>query len=376
MINTRMFGKELKRLGFQFYTGVPCSYLKNLINYTLNECAYIAVANEGDAVAVAAGAFLGGRKSVVLMQNSGLTNAASPLVTLNDTFRIPVLGFVSLRGEEGALDEPQHELMGRITVKMLELMQINWEYLSYDSEEAKRQLVRANTCIEKNRCFFFVVKKGTFEKEPLHIQEHKLTAGKIRINKSKEDQLPARYEALRVINSLKDSKTVQLATTGKTGRELCELEDAANNLYMVGSMGCVGSLGLGLALSRRDRDVIVIDGDGSLLMRMGSLATNGWYGPFNMLHILLDNNAYDSTGGQSTVSHNVSFVDIASSCGYPQTVYVHNLAELETWMKAWKQDKKLTFLYLKISRGSREDLGRPKIKPYEVKERLRVFIND
>ena len=124
---------------------------------------------------------------------------------------------------------------------------------------------------------------------------------------------------LKVINGFKDEKTVQLATTGKTGRELYELEDSANNLYMVGSMGCVSSLGLGLALTRKEIDVVVIDGDGSLLMRMGSLATNGYYQPENMLHILLDNQTHDSTGGQSTVSHNVNFVDIAAACGYEKS---------------------------------------------------------
>ncbi|MGA9173286.1 MAG: thiamine pyrophosphate-binding protein, partial [Thermoactinomyces sp.] len=151
MINTRIFGKELKKLGFGFFSGVPCSFLKNLINYAINECDYVAAANEGDAVAIASGAYIGGRKSVVLMQNSGLTNAVSPLTSLNYPFRIPLLGFVSLRGEPGIPDEPQHELMGRITTKLLDLMEVQWDYLSNDLEEAKRQLVQANQHIEHNR---------------------------------------------------------------------------------------------------------------------------------------------------------------------------------------------------------------------------------
>lgn len=375
MISPKLFGEELKKLGFQFYTGVPCSLLKNFINYVINNCKYIAAANEGDAVAIAAGAFLGGTKAVVLMQNSGLTNATSPLISLNAIFKLPVLGFVTLRGEKGVTDEPQHELMGLITTKMLELMQVKWEYLSDDLEEAKRQLIRANWWIEKNQPFLFVVKKETFETEPLHKQEQWPVVSKTKINKTYEDQLPKRYDALGVINSLKDKNTVQIAATGTTGRELYQLEDADNNFYMVGSMGCAGSLGLGLALTRRDKDIIVIDGDGALLMRMGSLATNGYQNPSNMLHILLDNNTYDSTGGQSTVSGNVSFVDVASSCGYSRAVYVHNLSELKDAIQLWKQDKGLTFLHLKIKKGSRENLGRPQIKPYEVKERLRVFIN-
>src|SRR6476619_6128723 len=130
MLNTNKFGNELKRLGFDFYSGVPCSFLKNLINYSINECEYIAAVNEGDAIAIATGAHLGGRKPVVLMQNSGLTNAVSPLTSLNYPFQIPVLGFVSLRGEPGLHDEPQHELMGQITTQLLDLMQIKWQYLS------------------------------------------------------------------------------------------------------------------------------------------------------------------------------------------------------------------------------------------------------
>jgi phosphonopyruvate decarboxylase len=376
LINTKMFGEELKKMGFHFFSGVPCSFLKNLINYAINDCEYVAATNEGEAVAIAAGAYLAGEKPVVLMQNSGLTNAVSPLVSLNHPFRIPMLGFVSLRGEPGIPDEPQHELMGRITTQMLDLMEIKWEYLSTDFEQAKKQLMLALSCIERDQTFFFVVKKNTFAKETLKDQKQLSNLNVLKAGKAKDDQLPTRFETLKLINSLKDNNTIQLATTGKTGRELYEVEDAPNNLYMVGSMGCVSSLGLGLALAKKDKDIVVIEGDGALLMRMGSLATNGCYAPQNMLHILLDNNTHDSTGGQSTVSHNVNFVDIAAACGYSKSIYVHNLEELESWIKDWKREKNLTFLYMKIAKGSKEGLGRPKMKPYEVKERLKVFLHD
>lgn len=375
MINTRMFGEELQKLGFRHFSGVPCSFLKNLINYAINECEYVAAANEGDAVAIASGAHVGGEKSVVLMQNSGLTNAVSPLTSLNYTFRIPLLGFVSLRGEPGIPDEPQHELMGRITTQMLDLMQVQWQFLSADLEEARRQLLEANQQIEKNKTYFFVVKKGTFDKVILRKQQSAVHSNQIKRQGHAADQLPSRFEALTVINAIKDDQTVQLATTGKTGRELFEIEDADNNLYMVGSMGCISSLGLGLALRQKDRNIVVIDGDGSLLMRMGSLATNGYYNPPNMIHILLDNNAHDSTGGQSTVSHNLNFVDIAASCGYTRSLYIHSLDELEAALKEWKKTKGLTFLYMKISKNSNQNLSRPNVKPYEVKERLQRFLN-
>ncbi|RBW69992.1 phosphonopyruvate decarboxylase [Bacillus taeanensis] len=375
MIQTKRFGEELKRLGFNFFSGVPCSFLKYMINYAINDCEYVAAANEGDAVAIASGAYLGGKKSVVLMQNSGLTNAVSPLVSLNEPFKIPILGFVSLRGETGIQDEPQHELMGKITTSMLEDMNVRWTILSHDWSEAKAQLQLADSVIEQNIPFFFVIRKGTFAEEKLRDQPLHKRTNDVKTLKENDDQLPTRFEALQTINALKDQDTVQLATTGKTGRELYEVEDAPNNLYMVGSMGCISSLGLGLALVKDEKKVVVIDGDGSLLMRMGSLATNGYYSPKNMLHILLDNSTHDSTGGQTTVSPNVNFIDIASACGYSKVNYVHHLKELEERIKEWKENNTLTFLYMKIAKGSKNPLARPDIKPHEVKERLQVFLN-
>lgn len=375
MINTKQFGEELKSIGFTFYSGVPCSYLKDLINYAINDCDYVGAANEGDAIAIAAGAYLGGQRAVVLMQNSGLTNAVSPLVSLNYPFRIPMLGFVSLRGEPGHPDEPQHELMGSITTQLLDLMQVKWAYLSPDWTEVKQQLREADHALNENNPFIFVVRKGTFERESLNKQAQPVHSNQKKRVKFLADELPSRYEALLVIHSCRDHNTIQLATTGKTGRELYTIGDTANNLYMVGSMGCISSLGLGLSLSRQDKDIVVIDGDGSLLMRMGSLATIGFYGPSNLLHILLDNNCHDSTGGQITVSHNIDFVEIAGACGYMNCLYVHSLNELEASLKEWKEQKGLTFLYIKIVKGSQEELGRPHMKPYEVKERLQTFLN-
>ncbi|MGF7048905.1 phosphonopyruvate decarboxylase [Paenibacillus sp. DS2015] len=375
MIDTKQFGEELKQSGFSFYTGVPCSFLKNLINYAINDCEYVGATNEGDAIAIASGAYLGGKYPVVLMQNSGLANAVSPLVSLNYTFRIPLLGFVSLRGEPGIPDEPQHELMGQITTQLLDLMEVSWAYLSSDITKVKEQIQKAIEHIKRDRPFFFVVKKGTFQEEILQNQALKLTTHPFKRIKSTADELPKRYEALSTIHSLKDNNTVHLATTGKTGRELYEVEDDAGNFYMVGSMGCISSIGLGLALSQNHKDIVVIDGDGSLLMRMGSLATNGYYSPPNMLHILLDNNAHDSTGGQKTVSDNIDFIGITAACGYTKSLYVHNLEQLHSSIMAWKAEKGLTFLYLKIAPGSKKDLARPHIKPYEVKNRLRKFLN-
>jgi phosphonopyruvate decarboxylase len=375
MLNTTHFGEQLKKLGYTFYSGVPCSFLKDLINYAINECDYVMAANEGDAVAICSGAALGGKKSVVLMQNSGLTNAVSPLTSLNYIFKLPVLGFVSLRGEPGIPDEPQHELMGTITYQMLELMKIPWQFLSANPEEAIGQLEQANRHIENKETFFFVVKKDTFEKVALKEQKLVTTENLIKSKKLQENVLSLRYDVLERLNTLKDKNTVLLATTGKTGRELYEIEDAANNLYMVGSLGCIGSLGLGLARVRPDKDIVVIDGDGSLLMRMGSLPTNAYYSPKNLVHILIDNNSHDSTGGQATISHNIDFVEVAASSGYAVSLLIDGLEELETAFKSWRKNKQLTFIHIKVAKGTRKEPGRPKVKPHEVKERLIRFIN-
>lgn len=374
-LDANYLGKALKKLGFSFYSGVPCSFLSNLINYAINEANFVMSNNEGDAVAICAGAHLSGNKSIVLMQNSGLTNAISPLTSLNYSFKLPVLGFVSLRGEPGLKDEPQHELMGTITEKMLELIEIKWEYLSTDIKEVKNQLLRANNEVEKNRSFFFVVKKGTFDKVDLKEQKEVINKNVLTIEKSIRDFLPTRLDVLETISKLKQKDTVLLATTGKTGRELYEIDDANNNLYMVGSMGSVSSIGLGLSLNT-EKNVISIDGDGALLMRMGNIATNGYYSPNNFLHIVIDNNIHDSTGGQFTVSNNVDFVNIAKASGYTNSIYVHSKEELSDIILAWKKNPVLTFIYIKVKKGTKENLGRPKIKPFEVKNRLMEFVRE
>lgn len=374
-LDANKLGQELKSLGFDFYSGVPCSFLADLINYAINEADFIMSANEGDAVATCAGAHIAGKKSIVLMQNSGLSNAVSPLTSLNYSFKIPVLGFVSLRGESGINDEPQHELMGQITEKLLETMKVKWEYLSTNSAEVKKQLQRANAIIENNQTFFFVVKKGTLDKVELKEQILHTNINKSTLPKSKKDELPMRLNVLESLTRIKEDDIILLATTGKTGRELYEVEDTANNMYMVGSMGSISSLGLGLALNS-SKKTIAIDGDGALLMRMGNLAINGYYAPKNLLHLLIDNNLHDSTGGQFTVSHNVDFIQVAKSCGYTKSIYIHDLVELEKKVQEWKNNPELTFMYIKVRKGTKENLGRPNIKPYEVKERLMEFISE
>jgi phosphonopyruvate decarboxylase len=374
MLDIHEFGELLRSRGFTFFSGVPCSLLKNLINYTINNFQYIIATNEGEAVAISGGAHLAGKRSCVLMQNSGLTNALNPLTSLNYCFRIPVLGFVSWRGEPGTKDEPEHTLMGEILPSVLDICRIPYATLSLNIKEAKYQLDRAEKHYERDEPFFFIVKRDTFSEEPL---KKKLIFEQYRrdiVEANSATFFPTRLEVLEEINKHIDGNTVLLASTGKGGRELFEIEDAPNNLYMVGSMGCVSSIGLGLALNRPEKRIITIDGDGALLMRMGSLATNGYYKPRNLLHILLDNSIHDSTGGQETVSQNIGFPHIASQAGYDRSICTNSPERVGDIIEEWKKEPVLSFLHVKIKKGSKQNLGRPTVAPFQVKRRIMTFI--
>ena len=180
-----------------------------------------------------------------------------------------------------------------------------------------------------------------------------------------------RWDVLMALSGCKNEKTVFVATTGKTGRELYEVGDSENYLYMVGSMGCVSTFGLGLAMARPDLRVVVIDGDGACMMRMGAMATVGHYAPENLVHVLLDNQVHDSTGGQKTYSELVDFPSIAFGCGYPVVKQFKDTASL---VSAVRESASLSFFYVPILAGSKSPLGRPKVTPAEVKDRLLKFI--
>lgn len=362
MLDTARFGEALKDRGYSFYSGVPCSFLKDLINYAINECEYVMAANEGDAVAICAGATAAGRKAVALMQNSGLTNAVSPLTSLNPIFRIPVLGFVSLRGEVGLADEPQHEILGTATGDLLDAMRVTWAYLPDEIAEAEAELERADAIVESGETFFFVVRKGTFGSVAL------------REKAAVDGTLPTRGDVLAAIRGALRPDAAIIATTGFTGRELYELGDDDRNFYMVGSLGCASSFGLGICRAKPERPVAVLDGDGALLMRTGSMATNARYAKGSMLHVLLDNEAHESTGGQFTVSGTVDWPAVATAMGYKSVVVAAGAAEAAAAVEQWNRSGGLRFLYVKIRQGAPEKLGRPKTKPYEVAKRLSSFL--
>ncbi|MDQ3563611.1 MAG: phosphonopyruvate decarboxylase [Pseudomonadota bacterium] len=379
MIAAQDFVDVARAAGYTSYAGVPCSFLTPFINFVINDkrLRYISSANEGDAVATASGAAVGGQRSTVMIQNSGLGNTVSPLTSLNYVFRIPLLLICTHRGAPDLRDEPQHELMGRITGSVLETMEIPWEPFPIESGAIRAALDRARAFIEcEERPYAFVMRGGTVAAHALDPERRppRATAPGKHVEMVKEQPRPSRSEVLhRVLECTPVEGTVIIATTGYTGRELYALADRPNQLYMVGSMGCASSFGLGVALARPDLRVVILDGDGAALMRMGNLATIGAYGGPNLIHIVLDNEVHDSTGAQATVSAGVSFAKIAQACGYGSSFAGDQTDVIEALFDAVPEGKPL-FCHVKIRTGALPVLPRPAAAPSEVVRRLMSHI--
>ena len=377
MIQASQFVEPAKQLGFDFWAGVPCSYLTPFINYTIGDTGltYVSSANEGDAVAAASGAVLGGHRAVAMMQNSGLGNAISPLTSLNHVFKIPVLLIITLRGEPGQPDEPQHELMGQVTQELLETMGIPWSWFPEQEQDIEGVLESAVAHMDTNgKPYALVMRKGAvapyslqqnsgFQNQAGNIHERTTTAA---------PDFPTRHTVLRELVAGTDvTETVLIASTGFAGRELYAIEDSPNQLYMVGSMGCASSLGLGLSMVRPDKKIIVVDGDGAALMRMGNFATVGAYAGSNFYHLLLDNQVHESTGGQATVSAAVDFPAIATACGYRNVYPSGSIEQLSDFLESDAP----AFMHMRTQRGVPDGLPRPAVKPVDVARRLIGHMN-
>jgi len=389
MIEARDFVEAARERRFDWYAGVPCSYLTPFINYVLQDRSlrYLSMANEGDAVALIAGIALAGDASspavsphgrgVSMMQNSGLGNAVSPLTSLTWTFRLPQLLIVTWRGRPGETDEPQHRLMGAITSDMLRSMEIAWELFPTEVEAIGPALDRATAHMDRSGLpYALVMQKDTVAPCPISpgtqaARERSAAASAIRMpRRVTPEARPSRRDALRrIVAHSPVGTSVLLASTGFCGRELYAVDDRPNHLYMVGSMGCVVPFALGLALARPDRRVIALDGDGAALMRLGAFATVGAYAPPNLLHLLLDNGVHESTGGQATVSPHVSFADVAAACGYAASIETDDLEQIAAWLEAPALDGP-RFARLLTRVGVTAELPRPSITPVQVKARL------
>jgi phosphonopyruvate decarboxylase len=375
MIGSGQFIEQASASGFDFYTGVPCSFLTPLINGVISDSrlAYVGAASEGEAVAIAAGAWLAGRQPVVMFQNSGLGNAVNPLTSLNAPFRIPALLITTWRGEPGRPDEPQHEVMGQITHDLLTLMGIAHAPLPDQASALGSAFAQATEAVRQDRCFAFVMSDGSVAMEALNPQPAAART-RAQIRTLLTHQLPpTRAQVLERFLALADEKCAVIATTGKTGRELFMLNDRPQHLYLVGSMGGASGVGLGVALNSKG-PVVVLDGDGAALMKLGTLATIGAQAPGNLLHILLDNGVHDSTGGQPTVSPSVDFPAIAAACGYAQAGTCDSLEGFTQLYRDFSAVAGPSLLHVKIQPGSLAKLIRPTVKPPEVARRFRAFL--
>jgi phosphonopyruvate decarboxylase len=370
------FLTPVKEAGFDFFSGVPCSFLTPVINRVIGDSSlsYVGAASEGEAVAIASGAWLAGHKTVVMCQNSGLGNAVNPLTSLNFPFRIPSLLIVTWRGGPGLTDEPQHELMGEITPSLLDIIQVPNGAFPASQSDVAGALSEAYHSMDANKLpYAFIMQKGDVNKFVLSAKAPPpVPRGKV--EDWRENGLPmTRMKALERMLSILPSNVGLIATTGFTGRELFTLEDRPQHLYQVGSMGCAAPMGLGVALNI-DKRIVIIDGDGAAMMKLGALATIGAYAPVNFLHIVMDNAAYESTGGQPTVSASVDFAGVAAACGYKEAFTCDSLNGLEKVISETAFRPGPHLIHMIIAPGHPDTLGRPTIPPPEVALRFKEFL--
>ena len=369
MIPPRLLYNSLLKSGLVFYSGVPDSLLKSFCAYVTDHSDdrhHIIAANEGGAIGLAAGYHLAtGKIPVVYMQNSGMGNAANPLISLmdRDVYHMPVLLIIGWRGEPGRHDEPQHVKQGKITLPLLDAMQIRHEVLAEEPAALGPQMDRVIADLRTNQePFALVVRKDTFEPYKL---EKSLSSGWT---------LP-RERALQLLTGRLSKDDVIVSTTGMISRELFEFreqrrEGHAHDFLTVGSMGHASQIALGISLCKPERRVFCFDGDGASLMHLGSWAITGANAASNFYHIVFNNSAHDSVGGQPTVGSAIDFPAIAKACGYRTAISVQTEDELEKALYRLDTLEAPLLLEIQVAKGARKDLGRPTTTPVQNKQDL------
>ena len=367
------FFKKLTSHGVEFFTGVPDSLLKEFclcIDDSIVGDKHIIAANEGNAVALAAGYYLA-QKSIplVYMQNSGLGNAINPLLSLcdSDVYSIPLLVLVGWRGEPGVKDEPQHIKQGKVQLELLKALDIPYKIISQNDNQFAMQISNGVEIAKtENRPVVFLIKKGTFEKYTTEIEKSPI-------------QCMKREEALEIILRNLDDNAIVVSTTGKTSREIFEIREKNDQSHeqdflTVGSMGHCSAIALGIALAKPLRQVVCIDGDGAMLMHLGSLTSIAILKPKNFRHILMNNEVHESVGGQKTAAKELDMTAIVNSLGSSKLFNAETPADLEQKFIDFVSCPGPSFLEVKIQSGSRENLGRPTIKPVDNKENFMKYL--
>lgn len=365
-----------KILNADFYTGVPDSQLKALCNYLMHTYGidpkhHVIAANEGNCTALAAGYHLAtGKVPVVYMQNSGEGNIINPVASLlNDkVYAIPMIFVIGWRGEPGIHDEPQHIYQGEVTLKLLEDMGIHYFVIGKDTteEEVSAAMQDFRKELDRGEDVAFVIRKGALSYEE-KVEYH-------------NDNPMIREEIIRHIVQASGEDPI-VSTTGKASRELFEIREHNGQSHKydfltVGSMGHSSSIALGVAVQKPGTKVWCVDGDGAVLMHMGSMAVLGSTAPKNMVHIVINNGAHETVGGMPTVAANIDLVAIATACGYPNAVSVTSYETLDSELAVAKAKNELTFIEVKCGIGAREDLGRPTTTALENKQNFMEYLKE
>ena len=353
--------------GFEFFTGVPDSLLKNICAYITDNTAHhrhIIAANEGNAIGLAAGHYLAtGNPALVYMQNSGLGNTVNPLLSLADAdvYSIPMMLMIGWRGEPGVHDEPQHVKQGRVTLALLDAMGIRYAVLEDDEDKAVQQIAALATYAKTEKVpVAIVIRKNLFAPYKL-------------LTKVTNDNILSREEAMKIVVShLRDTDMI-VSTTGKLPRELFEYREAlhqghGHDFLTVGSMGHSSSIALGIALEQPERRIFCFDGDGAFIMHTGALGIIASQHPRNFVHVLFNNGAHESVGGQPTIGYAIDCTAIAKASGYTNVMTAHTEQEILDAMTKIEPEDGPVLLEIRVKIQSRDDLGRPTTTPIENKE--------
>lgn len=373
MVSPELFIKSLQGNGVNFFAGVPDSLLKNVCAYITDNVSAdrnIITANEGSAVGVAAGHYLATRElPLVYMQNSGIGNAVNPLLSLADekVYSIPVLLMIGWRGEPGVHDEPQHVKQGAVTIELLDAMEIPHIILPEDDSDAAEAVGKiVEECRKTSKPHAIVIKKGTFG--PYKLQTKVANTNPV-----------CREEALKCVVDNIPADSIIVSTTGKLSRELYEDRDEKrmsheSDFLTVGSMGHSSSIALGIALAKPERKVFCFDGDGAFIMHMGAITNIGDLAPKNLVHIVFNNGAHESVGGQPTLGFCIDIPEIARACGYRHAETVSTVDDIKKALATALGNEGPALIEIKVGINSREDLGRPKTTPIENKDAFMKFI--
>lgn len=355
MVNQQYLFESLKKMGIDFYTGVPDSLLNNFCLYMVQNIPdgqHVMAANEGNAVAIAAGHYMAtGKIPIVYMQNSGIGNATNPLLSLTHdcVYGIPMILVIGWRGDPAINDHAQHKKQGELTPVLMKDMDIPYEIL--DDE---------NTVIQK---FEWAVSKTKEISSPVALIAKKaILTEKVKKQEYPESGLMNREEAVSAVVDVLGEDAIYLGTTGRATREVHEQlkihgVSEGHEFQNVGSMGHVSSVGLGIALAKPEQKVVVFDGDAATVMHMGALATNCRYKAGNMIHIVLNNGVNESVGGQPSAGYLVDLTKIAAACGYKTSVHaVTRKEELQTLVREHKNDGMPLFIDVHVRQGIRSDM--------------------